>query len=260
MKRVLLSAIVILFLISQAFAYELSEIVKKVYSDKEFSQLKLNNLNGDIRISGNKTNIIEIVAHKYVKAKSTSYAKEYLSEMEVNFLDNNNELIIESNFPKNKTMDFGFLKEKSIEFAIDFEILLPEKFNLNIKATNGAMVIKNINGEINAKTVNGNFKAINLAGEIDVSSINGNLSGFIENSKEVTGIKFKTVNGQIMLKTSSSISCYLNAEAVNGKISTSFPVDINRDHHGSEAYGEINGGGFRVYLKTVNGGIKFIEL
>ena len=62
MKRILFIQIIILFLISQVFSHELSEVVKKEYSKNEISKITMSNLNGNIRITGKETDKIEIIA------------------------------------------------------------------------------------------------------------------------------------------------------------------------------------------------------
>ena len=260
MKRILFIQIIILFLIGQVFPHELYEVVKKVYSKNEISKITMSNLNGNIRITGKETDKIEIIAYKFVYSKSKNTAKEQLSKLEVEFEKNDDELIIHSQFPKNYDDSFPLFKKIKEKCLIDYEIILPVNFNFDVKTTNGDLVFKNVTGEIYGKSVNGTIKAINLAGTIDISSVNGSLTAYLENGKEINRVNLKTVNGHLLLKMLCNTGCTINAETVNGRINVPRSTELNRKYHGREAYGEINGGGIPIKLKSVNGTIEFIPL
>ena len=141
--------------------------------------------------------------------------------------------------------------------SVEYRITVPKNASLDdIKLVNGGLSIVGVAGDIKASAVNGSIRAQDLGGEAQLSTINGQLeAGFnrICASKEIS---LTSVNGPILLSLPANAKASLNARNLSGGIRTDFghPARILRAG-GQQLRTVIKGGGTRIRLNNINGGI-----
>jgi len=101
--------------------------------------------------------------------------------------------------------DFAKKRNRS-KVDIEFEIRVPEKFDLNIETAGGSINIENVEGEILGKTMGGKLDLENLKGDIELTTMGGK-------------IKASQLNGDLYLKTFGG-NIYLHDSTVDGEIQT----------------------------------------
>jgi DUF4097 and DUF4098 domain-containing protein YvlB len=67
--------------------------------------------------------------------------------------------------------------------------------------------------------------------------------------------EFATVNGSITLELPAGAAAEVDARTVNGRIETDFPLEVSGRISRRRLRGTIGGGGRKLSLETVNGGI-----
>jgi hypothetical protein len=119
-------------------------------------------------------------------------------------------------------------------------------------------------------TVNGNVRATGIASQVDINTVNGSIdfsTSSTGTAKTVNGaitasvgkvaepLEFKTVNGSITLSVPADLAATVEGSTVNGGIQSDLPLTVEGKFGPRHITGTIGGGGPRITLQTVNGGI-----
>jgi len=137
--------------------------------------------------------------------------------------------------------------------SVEYRITVPRSANLDaIKLVNGELSIEGVAGSVKATSVNGNIKAAELEGTADLSTVNGQVQAEFHRISPTNPISLRSVNGPIVLSIPSDSRAQLIAENRSGGIQTDF---ARADAGGHQFHAVLKGGGARIQLRNVNGGI-----
>jgi len=214
------------------------------------ARISLENINGDIRISGGSGDTVKVIARK--KAGE----QEYLDDLKIVVEADDDYVRIETRHPKSDGSWFNWGKDSSGSVA--YEIEVPYDVNLDtISTVNGDVQISAVGGSVKAETVNGSLKAIGLAGDVNLETVNGSVRAEFDELGEGQRVNAEAVNGKITLLVPANTSARVNAETVNGSINAEdFGLKPEKGFVGRDLSGDIGGGDARISLDTVNGSIK----
>jgi DUF4097 and DUF4098 domain-containing protein YvlB len=139
--------------------------------------------------------------------------------------------------------------------SVEYRITVPRTANLDgVKLVNGGLSIEGLAGSVKATSVNGSIKAENLEGTADLSTVNGLVEAGFQRVSASNPISLRSVNGPIILSIPSDSGAHLIAQNRTGGIQTDFGRTISAgDRH--EFHTVLKGGGARIELENVNGGI-----
>lgn len=251
------------------------------YSVNSGAKLEVQNLNGNINITGWANDVIEIEAIK----KISDFSEGILAGMIKKVIE------VTSGNPENEKYEFEnvvievkndqdaifvetkYLKKNS-KIAVNYEIKVPSnimvcivdnsngKISLentfgdsNIKTSNGSIYVKNVKGIIKAYSSNGNI-FVNAPGISSLETSNGHIEAEISEIKN--DIDIKTSNGKITLNISSDINADVQLKTSNGKVSVS-ESEITKSHSSSNNFeGRIGTGGCHIRAVTNNGKIELV--
>ena len=222
----------------QTFSYELSD----------GGRLSVDNVNGNVTVTGGKDDYVEIVAIK--KAKS----QEQLDEIEI-IIDNSADAIrIETEFP-DKGVRGWFSGDKG---SVSYVITVPSGTNLeSIESVNGDVEISGVYGVVKASTVNGGINASDLSDNARIETVNGSVSASFASLSGHQKANCESVNGRVIVNLPPDADASVTAETINGGIDGSdFGLKTNKGFVGRDLEGDIGEGSARLALSTVNGGIK----
>ena len=215
--------------------------------------LSLENINGDITITGGPGNRIQIVATK--KAGN----QDYLDGMEIQVRADSDRVTIRTEHPKSRNSWFSFGDSSG---SVTYEIIAPADINLDsIETVNGEIEVAGITGDVSVETTNGDINLGGLRADLHADTVNGS----IEASFAVLGgsqrINAETVNGRVSLRLPEDASARINAGTVNGGIDADdFGLKVDKGFLGRDLDGEIGGGDQDTWViqdrLTVNGGVR----
>ena len=231
--------------------------VADVSEEKTFShrlqdggRVSVDNVNGDITITGNDGDTVEIIA---VKQADT---QEALDGIEVIITATDEHLRIETRHPENGGgwMNWG----KDSGGSVTYTLSVPASAGLDsIESVNGDIGIAGMTGMANAETVNGDIDVTGLMSNVRFETVNGTIEAAFDRLDSGQSVNCETVNGRIDLEVPADASASVRAETVNGKIDgNDFGLETNKGFVGRDLDGAIGGGGARVSLDTVNGAIR----
>ena len=149
--------------------------------------------------------------------------------------------------------DGGRMNVRNNDVNVEFSVRAPRGVKVVAKTVNGAVEAAGLDEDVEATTVNGSVK-IETTGVARAETVNGSVNAVMGRADWNSDLEFKTVNGSIRVTLPSSVSTTVDAETVNGSISSDFAVEGGRVAR-RRLTGTIGGGGRSMSLETVNGSI-----
>lgn len=217
----------------------------------EGGRISLENINGNIEITGNEGEVVEIVAVK--KAGS----EEYLEGIEVLVDHDPDQIRIESKHPNGglKRM-FSWGKESS--GSVSYTLHVPASANLDgIESVNGDVSIAGVGGVVKASTVNGGIVVDNLASNASIETVNGSVEASFDRFGGGQKANCESVNGKVTVRLPKDADTAVSAETINGGIDGGdFGLQTNKGFIGRDLEGRIGDGAGNLDLSTVNGSIR----
>lgn len=149
----------------------------------------------------------------------------------------------------------GRMNTRDNDVRVHFSVRVPAGVNFTGRTVNGKVEANSLSGEVAARTVNGDVRIAGV-GHAEATTVNGVIHASIARSAAVTRpMAFKTVNGGITVELPRDARAEVEAKTVNGGIETDFPLTVQGRHVNRRLSGTIGGGGPRLTMETVNGGI-----
>ena len=148
-------------------------------------------------------------------------------------------------------------------FGVSFEILVPRSMNLDLKAHNGGISIKSVEGNLRFETQNGGLHLGDLAGDVKGRTTNGGVNVDLSGSTwRGSGLDIETTNGGVKLSMPENYAANVETGTVNGGFKSNI-AGLNLNNEDGEKWNRkkrinasINGGGAPIRVITTNGGIK----
>jgi len=249
MKTVALVGVALL-IFSTALNAAVKETEEMTFDVSSGARISLENINGDIVITGGSGDKVHMVAHK--KAGK----QEYMDELKVIVDADEDYIRIETRHPRS---DGGWFKwGNDSSGSVSYELEVPAHVNLDtISTVNGDVNIKAVSGLVKAETVNGSLHAVGLAGDVNLETVNGSVKAEFDRLGEGQRVSAEAVNGKIVLLLPADASARVNAETINGSINADdFGLEPEKGFVGRDLEGEIGSRDARISLDTVNGSIR----
>ncbi len=204
--------------------------------------VSLDNINGGVDITGWNKSEVQIDAVK------TASDQQKLDNMKIEVNAGSSSVEIKTKLPEHMV--------NNNPGSVHYTLHVPANARIDkIDLVNGSLTVKNITGEINANLVNGQVHASDLTGTADMATVNGTIDATYNSLKNVREIKLKSVNGTVNLTLPPSPDADVDASAVNGGISTDFPLTVSGHFVGKSISGKLGNGGVHIELNNVNGSI-----
>lgn len=252
--------IIFIGLASIASAGTISREYLKLF-DFRGDRIDIENINGEIVLETWNRDQVEVSADISVRAGDKAQAKRYLENIEIVVRQRGNELSIRVDLPTSQGggfMDWVFGAGKP-QASVDFWIKAPRETDIRASSVNGSIEAVGLDGHANLSTTNGKVVAENMRGTVDAGTTNGGIYVEIDQPRLRNDMKFHTVNGSIKLYIPQNVRADVDISTVNGNIHTDFPLQVEGKWGPKNVHGEINGGGRRIDLSTVNGSVSLLE-
>lgn len=248
MKAAVLTGVVMLTL-SMALPADVKETEELTYEVNPGARISLENINGDIRVTGGAGDSVKVVAHK--KAGE----QKYLDELKIVVEADKDYIRIETRHPKKEGGWFNWGGDSS--GSVSYELSVPADVALDtVETVNGDVTIRAVTGAVKSGTVNGSLDVADLAGDVNLETVNGSISAVFSALGGDQRVDAETVNGKIVLMLPADASARVTAETVNGSIDADdFGLEPEKGFVGRDLSGQIGSGEARISLDTVNGSI-----
>jgi DUF4097 and DUF4098 domain-containing protein YvlB len=256
-----------LILATTLFSREVEETFKKNVPVDGAKRLSLENRNGSVEIRAWDKDEIGVTAFKKVNAEDEDEAVRILEMMEVIIEVSGDEIIITTDYPHSgnkKRGNGGFFSwlmggSWGVSYSVSYEVFVPEKFDIDVKSTNGEISVIKCNGRIRLETTNGKIKANDVSGSLRCSTTNGSINASFIEVTETDEMNFTSTNGSISLYLPEDIGAEIKARTTNGSINCDMNVTEHYERSKKSLDVEVNDGGVLIYVKTTNGSINIYE-
>lgn len=221
---------------------EVTQDFHKTVSLSADGTVSVTNINGNVDVTGWDRNEVQIDAVK------TASDQQRLDNLKIEVNATSSSVDIETRFPEHTF--------NNNPGSVHYTLHVPHNARIDkINLVNGSLTAQKLTGEIDANLVNGKVQASDLMGEADLATVNGTIEATYNSLKDVREIKLKSVNGTVNLTLPPSPNADVDASAVNGSISTDFPLTVKGHFVGKSMSGTLGSGGVHIELNNVNGSI-----
>jgi hypothetical protein len=141
---------------------------------------------------------------------------------------------------------------------VDFTVQVPLGIRLAARTVNGSIEAQNLHGDADATTVNGSVN-VSTTGSAHATTVNGTITASMGAAVWPNGGKFTTVNGSVTLRLPAAVNADVRVSTVSGGIQSDFPLQIDNEPGPRHAEGVLGGGGQRLDITTVNGGVTLLR-
>jgi len=242
-QKIKYALFILLFMFSLLAAENFEQKINRRFDLTPDGSIELVNVNGKIEITTKSAGAVEVLAVKKSDDKGEIETVDVIFELQKNHLR------VTTKYNK-----------KNTRAKVDFTVAIPEKLSRAVfKSVNGALACSGKFQDLNLKTVNGQIKFAGDFASSSLSTVNGAVDISLE--AQLNGdLSVETVNGAIDIELNRKSAFTMESSTVNGGIDCDFPISVQRHFIGSSLKGQVNGGGHKVTLETVNGRIKISKI
>jgi DUF4097 and DUF4098 domain-containing protein YvlB len=145
------------------------------------------------------------------------------------------------------------------QWYVSFEILVPSRSDLTLKAHNGGLSIVDVSGRIQFTTTNGGVSLGNVGGSVTGNTTNGGVHIELTGARwEGENLDVRTTNGGVNLIVPENYSAHLETSTTNGNVKSEFPLNVPLNDRGKmpkDISVDLGSGGATIRAVTTNGGV-----
>jgi DUF4097 and DUF4098 domain-containing protein YvlB len=229
------------------FHGKVTEEFHHTYPLSSGGRVDLNNVNGEVHITGWDRNEVKVDAVKY------AHSQDELNDVEIEVEASSSSVSIDTKYHSHDRY-FGGGRHDSA--SVDYTIMVPRNARLDeVELVNGPLEIHGVAGEVHASAVNGNVIADGLQSRTEISTVNGRSE--VRFDRVSDSIDVSSVNGTVELVVPSDTKARVEVSTVSGRIDNNMGFRTGRHSwSGHSLEGELGGGGPDIKLSNVNGRIE----
>jgi len=188
---------------------------------------------GAIDIQSTENDTVSVRIQRAAQIKANRRAAEILKNLDIQIIHEAPDVKIEAKF----TEDTKRWQKRQNDLDVQFDILVPRQYNLDVKTACDDISVANITGDVNAATFRAGLRLQDITGQIDGSTSMGN-------------IDIRTFKGDVVLQTTGG-----NIAVAEGRGDVKAKVS-GGNLQGTQVTGIINGqtSGGGVTLRGCKGG------
>jgi DUF4097 and DUF4098 domain-containing protein YvlB len=277
LRRTLSLLAVLLLAGAAARAVELKERFDRTLPLRPGGKVELSNVNGNATIEAWDRDEVRVEAEKKVKSGNAGEAQKVMKQVRIEVSQTASGLRIETKMPRRGNDFVDWLFGREVSLSVTYRVHVPRRTPISGESVNGGLTLKGTRGKARLETVNGGVTVDGVQGDLDLVTVNGGINvsraagalratttnGSIEaelaSLPDQSELRFETVNGRVEIRLPRDARLTLDAAAANGRVRSELEVEGGQPGRRS-LKGDINGGGGRLFIRTVNGGIEIDEL
>lgn len=221
----------------------------RTYTVPAGGRFELINVNGRVTAEASGGTTIEVRAERTTKAGSDESARDLLAKIEMREEVGEGRVRVEVRAPR-----FSGMSGHEIKWTLK----VPRGVAVDLRTVNGVVKLTGLAGEIRARSTNGGISGTAiLATGLDASVTNGSIDIALAQTISSGTFALEAVNGGVSLTLPSDSKADISGRCVNGGISVAgLDLVTVGEQTRRRLDGQLNGGGARVTLDTVNGGVR----
>ena len=240
-------------IVTADFRVEESAQWRKSYQLDPKGRVEISNVNGKIEVEPSTGNAVEIEATKKARGASSEAAKAALDRVTITEDVSGGRIRVETKVARVSGFSLG-----TGGVQVLYRVKVPARADVKFSTVNGGVELTALEGRIVAETTNGGVTTRDVSGQLDASTTNGGLDIDLLRMPE-GGVKLECTNGGIKVRLPKDAKVNVAASIVNGGINTeNLPIDATGENTRRRLEGRMNGGGPRLDIDGVNGGIRLL--
>jgi hypothetical protein len=225
----------------------------KSYSLAANGHFEIHNVNGKIVVEPSTGNTVDVEATRKAHGATQESAKAALDRVSIAEDVSGDRIRIDTKIARSE--GFSFMNGG---VTVEYHVKVPAGADVKFSTVNGGVQVTGLTGTVVAETTNGGVTAKNIGGRLDASTTNGGLDIELARVAE-GGVKLECVNGGIDVRLPRDARATISARITNGGISADgLKVESTGENTRRRLEGTLNGGGPRLDVEGVNGGITLV--
>jgi hypothetical protein len=222
------------------------------YSLGSGGRLEIINVNGKILAEATNGSSVEISAERSAKAATDEAAKELLGKIEMREEVGGDRVRVEVRSPRTSG---------PAGHEIKWTIRVPRGVAVDLRTVNGGVQMIGLEGDVRARSTNGGISGVALVtSSVDAAVTNGGVEIELAQPIAEGNLELEAVNGGVTIKLPADTKADITGRCVNGGISTErLQLETVGEQTKRRLDARLNGGGARVSLETVNGGVRILR-
>jgi DUF4097 and DUF4098 domain-containing protein YvlB len=222
----------------------------KTYTLAANGRVELHNVNGKITVEPSSGNAVEVDATKKARGASPEAAKAALDRITIAEDVSDGRIRIDTKIARSEGFSFG-----NGGAQVEYRVKVPAGADVRFSTVNGGVEVTGLDGHIVAETTNGGVTTRNVGGTLEASTTNGGLDIDLARMPE-GGVKLDCTNGGIKVRLPRDAKATISARITNGGINADgLSIETSGENNRRHLEGRLNGGGPRLQVEGVNGGI-----
>ncbi len=244
---------------------EVTEAFSRTVRLGQNGTLDLQNVAGDIVVSGGGGRDVRINATRRVRATNDATARRVLQELQVRVVERGGNVEVRTDDPR----------RRGTTAAVDYTVSVPSDANVTLRTVSGGVRVNNVGGELRAESISGDITASSVDRVRSLRTVSGTVQLTDAEGSEIEAV---TVSGDLMARdlrvrtiTMTSVSGDMRVTEVESERAsfTSVSGDIDyagrlersgryelRSHSGDLRVTPIGDTGFDVEATTFSGNVR----
>ena len=202
---------------------EYTEPISKTLRLGKNGTFDLQNLSGEIVVTGGGGSDVRVEAIKRVRNPNESEARALLQSIEVRIEERNGNVEVRTNYPR-----------RNWSGGVDYTVTLPRDANVVLRSVSGDIRVNTLNGELRVESVSGNVVATSVRRIRQAKTVSGDLEIVESDGDEVAG---GTVSGNLIIRGVKART--VDLQSVSGDLRL---TDVESD---------------RAFVRSITGSIDF---
>ncbi len=222
------------------------------------SQVSINNVNGDIKVTPSTTGKVDIVGIKHGSGSELDHIKAEVIESSHGISvcvihDDDDSSCDDSGRHSRNHGDRNWDRGR-----IDLEVAVPANVVVSAGSVSGDIDITGAHGDIDVNSVSGDVHMSHLhANGISARSVSGDVQVGVDELSEHGDLEFTTVSGDVTLDLPKALNADLSMTTVSGDIDSDFPLTLGNGRMSRRGVNaRIGSGGRRLDVRTVSGDLR----
>ena len=243
---------------------EYTETISRTLRLGKNGTFDLQNVSGDIVVTGGGGNDVRIDAVKRVRHPNETEARALLQAIDVRIEERNGNVEVRTEYPR-----------RNWSGGVDFTVALPRDANVVLRSVSGEVRVSNLNGDLRAETISGNLlatavkrirQAKTISGDLEIADTDADdvsastVSGTLRaRNIKARSVDLQSISGDLRISDVTSDRTYVRS--ISGSIDFSGPLARNgryefQSHSGDVRVSPLGTQGFSLEASTFSGDLR----
>lgn len=243
---------------------EFTEQVSKTLRLSRNGTFDLQNISGQIVVTGGAGSDVRVDATKRVRHPNESEARQLLQAIEVRIEDRNGSVEVRTDYPR-----------RNWSGGVDYTVSLPRDANVILRSVSGDIRVSNLNGDLRAETASGDIaasavrrlrQAKTFSGDLEITDSDGDdvvgstISGtIVARALKTKSVDLQSVSGDVRMTDVESDRTFVRSVSgtvdFSGRLATTGRYEF-QSHSGDVRVAPVGASGFSIEASTFNGDLR----